>query len=190
MSLNTPGQIFVEDATPPAPPQVITVPEAHREKVEAILEYTKSAFTIPFEFTLQPGVEGSFWLVGPYGTFIIALGVHPDGQPDLTIDTISVSLESEPHFAAVTTHTYATKFGLVYMDPHCQGVGENQNDVVFGKGAHEAKAIIDESRLRAKVVELTQEAARQVAEDNKPTLADKIMGGPKPLIDAHGRVLK
>jgi hypothetical protein len=166
------------------------IPEVFKQKVADILEYTKTAFNIPFDFTLQNGDHGSFWLIGPYGTFCIVLGVTPDSHPDTLINAISVSLEAETHFAAVTSHAYATKFDLVYMDPHCAGFGQHEGQLLFGPAAYQAKQVIDEARLRAKVVELAGEAARQEVKANEPTLADKIMGGPKELIDAHGRVLK
>lgn len=172
--------------------QVFEIPEVYAAKVADIVEYTRTAFAgdKTFEWNINPGEHGSLFLVGPYGTLVIALGVTPSGHPDESIDAISVSLDACPHLAAVSSHAYATKFGLVFMDPHAQGVGEAYNQVLFGQAAYHAKSVLDEARLRAKVVELTQEASRQVSKENEPTMAEKIMAPPKELVDAHGRVLK
>uniref|UniRef100_A0AAU6W3V6 YbjN domain-containing protein n=1 Tax=Pseudomonas phage Cygsa01 TaxID=3138529 RepID=A0AAU6W3V6_9VIRU len=188
MSLENQAAPAAEATEAKAPAYVI--PEKFQQKVADILEYTKAAFNVPFEFTLQNGEGDAFWLLGPYGTFVIALGVSPSGKLEELIDVISVSLEAETHFAAVTSHAFATKFGLIYMDPHCPGFGAQEGQLLFGPAAYDAKKVIDEARLRAKVVELAGEAARQEVKANEPTLAEKIMGGPKELIDAHGRVLK
>lgn len=185
MSVETNEGTAVEPEVP-----VVIIPEKYASKVADILEYTKGAFSVPFEFHLDHGAEDSFFMVGPYGTLVIALGVTPEGKPDERIDAISVSLDADPHQAAVTAHAYASLFGLSFMAPHAQGVGEAYNQILFGEQAYGAKALLDEARVRAKVVELTREASRQVSAEKEPTLADKIMGGPKVLIDAHGRELK
>lgn len=188
---NTQAQSAVElDQVAPAAPAVV-IPEHLQPLVDEILEYTKVAFNVPFEFTIQNGaVEGSVFLLGPYGTFVIALGVATTNEPNAErINAISVSLEAETHFAAVTTHSYAVKFGLVYMDPHCPSATDD-GQVVFGPDAYRHKGLIDEARLRAKVVELAGEAARQASADAQPTLAERMQLGKKGLVDAHGRPMK
>jgi len=147
-------------------------PEQLQARIDEIQAYATEAFkgNQEFTFTLQDGDKGAKWMIGPYGTICIALDVHQDGKDDL-FDAISVSLDGDIHFLAVASHAFATKFGLIYMDPHAAGFGANEGQIHFGQVAYEAKAVSDEARLRAKVVELTKEAASQVSSENAVKIA-------------------
>lgn len=169
-------------------PQVVEIPQQHAEMVERIVSFTNQAFNVPFEFTIVVGDMESLWLVGPFGTFAIALGVSTSPDGSNKFNAISVSLDADPHFAAVTTHSFANEFGLVYMEPHAAGNGAQEGQILFGDAGFQAFSLRREAQVRARLVELATEAGRSQA-----TLEDqsqKLFVPPKELVDTNGRVLK
>lgn len=169
-------------------PVKVEIPQQHAELVNRILDYTEKAFNVPFEFTIIVGEQESVWMVGPFGTFAIALGVSASPEGANKFNAISVCMDADPHFAAVTTHSFANEFGLVYMDPHAAGNGAQEGQILFGDAGFQAFSLRREAQIRARLVELATEAGRSQA-----TLEDqsqKLFVPPKELVDANGRVLK
>lgn len=175
----------VEQPLAPASEPVV-IPEQHKALVDEILAYTKTAFNVPFTFEVQVGEGDSVWLVGPLGTFAIGLGApgqtNSESEPQL-MNLISVSLEGDPQFLCVTSHAYANKFGLTYMEPHVMGVGPKEGALVFGQEAYHTKQLVDEAKVRHRIIEIAGEAARTAAFD------EVVTGGKPALVDANGQAL-
>ncbi len=140
------------------------VPSHLTDLVEEILSFTRVSFPAEqnFEFEIQAQEDGSVFLFGPYGTFLIALEAKLAGTEGQLVDLISVNLDSDPGFVSAVTHGYANKFKLDFGAPHA--VDPRSGQVVFEQAAYDVKVFIDETRLRGKIAELTQEAVVQESE--------------------------